>query len=100
MTEATAVQVAGRKLRLTSLDKLLYPSTETTKGEVLSYYAQVADVMLPHLAHRPRDPGPLAARRGRPELLREEPAVAGRPRGCPGCGSTTSPTRWWTTSPR
>ena len=53
MTEATAVQVAGRKLKLTSLDKLLYPSTETTKGEVLSYYARVADVMLPHLAHRP-----------------------------------------------
>lgn len=53
MTEATAVHVAGRKLKLTSLDKLLYPSTETTKGEVLSYYAQVADVMLPHVAHRP-----------------------------------------------
>ena len=53
MTEATAVQVAGRRLRLTSLDKLLYPSTETTKGEVLSYYAQIADVMLPHIAHRP-----------------------------------------------
>jgi bifunctional non-homologous end joining protein LigD len=53
VTEATAVQVAGRRLRLTSLDKLLYPSTETTKGEVLSYYAQVADVMLPHIAHRP-----------------------------------------------
>jgi bifunctional non-homologous end joining protein LigD len=53
VTEATAVHVAGRKLRLTSLDKLLYPSTETTKGEVLSYYAQVADVMLPHVAHRP-----------------------------------------------
>lgn len=53
MTEATAVHVAGRKLRLTSLDKLLYPSTETTKGEVLNYYAQVADVMLPHVAHRP-----------------------------------------------
>jgi bifunctional non-homologous end joining protein LigD len=53
VTEATAVQVAGRKLKLTSLDKLLYPSPETTKGEVLSYYAQVADVMLPHLAHRP-----------------------------------------------
>ena len=53
MTEATAVHVAGRKLRLTSLDKLLYPSTETTKGEVLNYYAQVAEVMLPHVAHRP-----------------------------------------------
>jgi bifunctional non-homologous end joining protein LigD len=31
----------------------MYPSTETTKGEVLSYYAQVAPLMLPHLARRP-----------------------------------------------
>ncbi|MFC8501509.1 non-homologous end-joining DNA ligase [Pedococcus sp. NPDC057267] len=51
--EVTRVEVAGRRLRLTSLDKLLYPHTETTKGEVLNYYAQVADVILPHLAGRP-----------------------------------------------
>ena len=50
--EGTRVEVAGRRLRLTSLDKLLYPATETTKGEVLHYYAQVAPVILPHLAHR------------------------------------------------
>jgi bifunctional non-homologous end joining protein LigD len=50
--QVTRVEVAGRTLRLTSLDKLLFPSTETTKGEVLSYYAQVADVLLPHLADR------------------------------------------------
>jgi bifunctional non-homologous end joining protein LigD len=53
MSESTSVVVEGHKLRLTSLDKLLYPSTETTKGEVLNYYAQVADVMLAHLASRP-----------------------------------------------
>jgi bifunctional non-homologous end joining protein LigD len=51
--EVTRVEVAGRRLKLTSLDKLLFPSTETTKGEVLSYYAQVAPVLLPHLADRP-----------------------------------------------
>ena len=51
--EVTRVEVAGRRLRLTSLDKLLFPGTETTKGEVLNYYAQVADVLLPHLAGRP-----------------------------------------------
>ena len=51
--EATRVEVAGRRLKLTSLDKLLYPHTETTKGEVLNYYAQVAEVILPHLAGRP-----------------------------------------------
>ena len=51
--EVTRVEVAGRKLRLTSLDKVMYPSTETTKGEVLHYYAQVAPLLLPHVAHRP-----------------------------------------------
>ena len=51
--EVTRVEVAGRKLRLTSLDKVMYPSTETTKGEVLAYYAQVAPLLLPHIAHRP-----------------------------------------------
>ena len=51
--EVTRVEVAGRKLRLTSLDKVMYPSTETTKGEVLSYYAQVAPLLLPHVARRP-----------------------------------------------
>jgi len=51
--EVTRVEVAGRRLRLTSLDKVMYPATETTKGEVLSYYAQVAPLMLPHLVGRP-----------------------------------------------
>lgn len=51
--QVTRVEVAGRRLRLTSLDKVMYPATETTKGEVLSYYAQVAPVLLPHVADRP-----------------------------------------------
>lgn len=53
MSESTSVVVEGRKLKLTSLDKLLFPSTETTKGEVLNYYAQVAEVLLPQLDSRP-----------------------------------------------
>ncbi len=51
--DVTRVEVAGRTLRLTSLAKVMYPATETTKGEVLSYYAQVAPILLPHLANRP-----------------------------------------------
>lgn len=51
--QVTRVEVEGRTLRLTSLDKVMYPATETTKGEVLAYYAQVAPVLLPHLADRP-----------------------------------------------
>jgi bifunctional non-homologous end joining protein LigD len=38
---------------LRNLDKVLYPSTGTTKGEVLAYYMAVAEVLLPHARHRP-----------------------------------------------
>jgi bifunctional non-homologous end joining protein LigD len=46
------VEVAGRRLAVSNLDKVMYPATETTKGEVLSYYAQVAPVLLPLLGRR------------------------------------------------
>jgi bifunctional non-homologous end joining protein LigD len=46
------VEVDGRTLRISNLGKVMYPSTGTTKGEVLNYYAQVAPVLLPHLANR------------------------------------------------
>ncbi|MGN6576232.1 MAG: non-homologous end-joining DNA ligase, partial [Nocardioides sp.] len=46
------VEVDGRTLKLSNLSKVLYPETGTTKGEVLHYYAQVAPVLLPHLADR------------------------------------------------
>ncbi|MBM6403574.1 non-homologous end-joining DNA ligase [Phycicoccus sp. CSK15P-2] len=51
--QVTRVEVDGRRLRLTSLDKVMYPSSETTKGEVLDYYARVAPALLPRLAGRP-----------------------------------------------
>lgn len=47
------VDVEGRTLKISNLGKVLYPRTGTTKGEVLSYYAQIAPVMLPHLKDRP-----------------------------------------------
>jgi bifunctional non-homologous end joining protein LigD len=47
-----SVQVDGRTLTLVNLEKVMYPRTGTTKGEVLNYYAQIAPVMLPHLAGR------------------------------------------------
>jgi bifunctional non-homologous end joining protein LigD len=46
------VEVAGRRLGVSNLDKVMYPATETTKGEVLSYYAQVAPVLLPLVGRR------------------------------------------------
>jgi bifunctional non-homologous end joining protein LigD len=51
--EEVRVEVEGRTLKLSNLDKVLYPRTGTTKGEVLSYYAQVAPVLLPLLRDRP-----------------------------------------------
>ncbi len=47
------VDVDGRRLRLTNLDKVMYPDTGTTKGEVIDYYSRVAPAMLPHLRGRP-----------------------------------------------
>jgi bifunctional non-homologous end joining protein LigD len=47
------VEVDGRELKLTNLDKVLYPEAGFTKGEVVDYYAKVAPAMLPHLAGRP-----------------------------------------------
>ena len=47
------VTVEGRTIKLTNLDKVLYPKTQTTKADVLSYYAQVGLTMLPHLRDRP-----------------------------------------------
>ncbi|WP_298890958.1 non-homologous end-joining DNA ligase [uncultured Serinicoccus sp.] len=47
------VSVAGRTLRVSNLDKVLYPATGTTKGEVLTYYVTHAEQILPELADRP-----------------------------------------------
>jgi len=46
------VEVEGRELKLTNLDKVLYPKAGFTKGEVLDYYAKVAPAMVPHLRGR------------------------------------------------
>ncbi|WP_411139722.1 non-homologous end-joining DNA ligase [Streptomyces sp. x-80] len=45
--------VEGRRLALTNLDKVLYPATGTTKGEVLHYCTTTAALLLPHLHDRP-----------------------------------------------
>ena len=60
------VTVGNRRLKLTNLDKVLYPKTKTTKAQVIDYYARVADVMLPHL-------------KGRPLTLRRFPEGVGKP---------------------
>jgi bifunctional non-homologous end joining protein LigD len=50
--ERTEVEVDGRRLPLSNLDKVLYPEVGFTKGEVIDYYARIAPVMLTHVAER------------------------------------------------
>lgn len=47
------VSVAGRRLKVSNLAKVLYPETGTTKAEVLTYLAGVAHVLIPQAAWRP-----------------------------------------------
>jgi bifunctional non-homologous end joining protein LigD len=48
-----AVEVEGRQLTLSNLEKVLYPEAGFTKAQVLDYYTRIAPVMLPHLRGRP-----------------------------------------------
>jgi bifunctional non-homologous end joining protein LigD len=47
------IEVAGRTLSLSNLDKVLYPEAGFAKGHVIDYYTRVAPVLLPHLRGRP-----------------------------------------------
>lgn len=47
------VEVEGRRLALTNLDKVLWPETGFTKAQLIEYYVAVAPVLLPHLEGRP-----------------------------------------------
>jgi bifunctional non-homologous end joining protein LigD len=88
-TAATRVEVGGRQLRLSNLEKVLYPAGGFTKGQVVDYYARVAPALLPHLRGRPltmvRLPDGVEGERffekrcpgHRPEWLRTVPLDAG-----------------------
>jgi bifunctional non-homologous end joining protein LigD len=47
------VEVEGRRLSLSNLDKVMYPQTGFAKGQVIDYYTRVAPAVLPHLRDRP-----------------------------------------------
>lgn len=53
MASSRQVEVDGRELKLTNLDKVLYPKAGFSKGEVVDYYAKVAPAIVPHLEKRP-----------------------------------------------
>jgi bifunctional non-homologous end joining protein LigD len=52
-TNKTIVEVGDHRLAISNLEKILYPQTGFTKGQVLDYYARIAPVLLPHLTGRP-----------------------------------------------
>ena len=53
MSNSQVVEVEGKRLTLTNLDKVLYPATGFTKGQVIDYAARIAAVLIPHLKDRP-----------------------------------------------
>ncbi len=72
MAKETVVDVEGKHLKLSNLDKVLYPEAGFTKGQVIDYYVRVAPVLLPHLRGRPANYEALSQRRERSIFLREE----------------------------
>src|SRR5436189_1397973 len=54
MSESSTVEIQGKHLTLTNLEKVLYPAAGFTKGQVIDYYARIAPGLVPHHAGRPR----------------------------------------------
>jgi bifunctional non-homologous end joining protein LigD len=51
--KSTEIEVEGRRLKLTNLEKVMYPAVGFTKGQVIEYFVRIAPVLLPHLHDRP-----------------------------------------------
>lgn len=95
MASRVRVEIEGRELSLSNLDKVLYPAAGFRKRDVVDYYRRVGPVMLAHLAGRPptlvRAPDGPAGERffekrcppHRPDWVRTEVVAAGGGhRGC------------------
>jgi len=53
MAKKSQLDVGGRTVNVTNLDKVLYPETGFSKGDLINYYIRVSPVLLPHLKDRP-----------------------------------------------
>jgi bifunctional non-homologous end joining protein LigD len=51
--DGAEVEIEGRRLKLSNLNKVLYPKTGFTKGDLIDYYARIGPTVLPHLRDRP-----------------------------------------------
>ena len=49
----TVIEIEGKHLKLSNLDKVLYPAAGFTKGQVIDYFVRIAPVLIPHLEGRP-----------------------------------------------
>ncbi|HME90161.1 MAG TPA: non-homologous end-joining DNA ligase [Myxococcaceae bacterium] len=52
-SDSPATVVEGRRLKLSNLDKVLYPAVGFTKAQVIDYYVRISPALLPHLRDRP-----------------------------------------------
>ena len=108
MIQAVEVEVGGQALRLSNLDKVLYPRAGFTKAQVIDYYTRVAPAVLPHLRGRPltlkRYPNGVEAGHfyekecpsHRPEWVRTEPiAIRSEDRTVNFCLAEDLPTLVW-----
>ena len=69
--QRTVIEVDGRQLSVSNLDKVLYPEAGFTKADVIWYYVHVAPVLLPHCAGTAADDDPVP-RRGHGQVLFRE----------------------------
>ncbi len=51
-TMDSTIDVQGKQLKLSNLEKVLYPATGFTKQQIIDYYVRIAPAMVPHLAGR------------------------------------------------
>jgi bifunctional non-homologous end joining protein LigD len=51
--EKAELEIEGRQIRLSNLDRVLYPETGFTKRDLIDYYAAISPLLLPHLRNRP-----------------------------------------------
>ncbi len=49
----STIEIQGRQLKLSNLEKVLYPAAGFTKQQIIDYYVRIAPAMIPHLAERP-----------------------------------------------
>ena len=50
---SSVVEIEGHELKLTNLDKVMYPEVGFTKAQIIDYYVRIAPYLLPHLHDRP-----------------------------------------------